>query len=320
MHSHRFAGALLIVAWSTSGAVAGSELLLGSLNNSEVFRYDLTTCNVIATHNVAVPTGMVLQGDYAYVNNLYGSSPVVRYSLASGQWTSFTNGLLPGGNSLGLGFGPDGDLYRVHTQAAQSGVYRYDGQTGLVIGRFTVASWDDALFDLAFGPDGCLYLTTNDHDGLTHGQVERYDGNTGAYLGVFAALDENTEMRALVFGPDGDLYVTEGHSSDILRFNGQTGQFEGVFAHGAGHLTLADGLGFGPDGYLYVSGFGSNNVVRFDGTTGAFVDVFTAGGALDGPTHFVFVPEPDAAVLLLGPVVLIGGLLRRRWVVSGYHA
>ncbi len=80
----------------------------------------------------------------------------------------------------------------------------------------------------------------------------------------------------MLFGPDGNLYVTEFAGNRILRYDGVTGAFLGVFASDS-TLVWARSMVFGPDGNLYVAGNQSNNVVRFNGTTGAFIDVFAVG-------------------------------------------
>ena len=64
---------------------------------------------------------------------------------------------------------------------------------------------------LVFGPDGNLYLSSEDSD-----EVMRYDGTTGAFLDAFVSagsggLDIPT---GLVFGPDGNLYVSSANTGD----------------------------------------------------------------------------------------------------------
>ena len=68
-------------------------------------------------------------------------------------------------------------------------------------------------------------------------------------------LDEPTGM---VFTPDGDLLVASKKTDPfnpvgprILRYNGQTGEFSGIFAEDE-QLTNPISLVYGPDGHLYV--------------------------------------------------------------------
>jgi len=74
-----------------------------------------------------------------------------------------------------------------------------------------------------------------------------------------------------------DLLVSSQYSNQVLRYDGATGAFLGVFASGGGLKGPRD-LAFGPDKNLYVGdAWGARNVLRYNGTTGAFMDSFTSG-------------------------------------------
>ena len=180
--------------------------------------------------------------------------------------------------------------------------------------------------DLAFGPDGNLYVSSNDND-----EVLVYNGTTGAFMqifakasglaprgiafqrgelflaseirnqvlhyslsgaliGVFASDRAISSPREIIFGPDGNLYmsmVASGPSTNaVLQFNGTTGALIRVFANTA--LNFPRGLAFGPDGNLYVANADGNSVVRFSGATGGFIDFFPKGGVLNFPTGVIF--------------------------------
>lgn len=129
------------------------------------------------------------------------------------------------------------------------------------------------------GPDGLLYVCAEKAD-----RVVRIDPGTSTVLDVFVQddpltpEDENGALdgpTAAVFGPDGDLFVTSFESDEILRFDGASGAYEGVFvAAGLGGLDGPDaGTKFGRDGLLYVPSFWNDRVLRYD-ANGAFVDEF----------------------------------------------
>ena len=93
-------------------------------------------------------------------------------------------------------------------------------------------------------------------------------------------------------GPDGNFYVSSGYTQQVLRYNGETGEFMDVFASGH-EMQAPSAVGFGPDGNLYVSSQVTACVLRFDGNTGAFIDTFipAGSGGLQRPTWFVFGPD-----------------------------
>src|SRR5205807_7690605 len=138
-------------------------------------------------------------------------------------------------------------------------------------------------------------------DSYNTNSILRYSEVTGAFVDAFVPKGSGglLQSAALVFGPDHNLYVStglapnNGQSANVLRFDGTTGAFSGVFADG-GQVTSARGILFGPDGNFYVAnGRGPGTVLRFDGTTGAFLDNFvpTSSGGLAHPVAMVFGPD-----------------------------
>jgi DNA-binding beta-propeller fold protein YncE len=140
--------------------------------------------------------------------------------------------------------------------------------------------------------------------------VSRYDG-TGSYVGEFIASGSGGLVSPddLTWGPDGNLYVSSSSSNttgSILRYDGQTGAYLGVFAEGGG-LARPYGSAFGPDGNLYVASFRSDQILRYNGSTGAFLGVFaqgngTASGLLNGPNDLLFGPDGTLYVTTQGSV------------------
>jgi streptogramin lyase len=91
------------------------------------------------------------------------------------------------------------------------------------------------------------------------------------------------------------LLISSNRTNEILSYDANTGDYQGVFASGGGLMNPGD-LVIGPDGNLYVSSNGTNNVLRYDGTTGAFIDVFTQGGDLEKPSGIAFGPDGNLYV------------------------
>jgi len=94
-----------------------------------------------------------------------------------------------------------------------------------------------------------------------------------------------------------DLLVSSNDTNEVLRYDGTTGAFVGVFASGGGLDGPVD-LVFGPDDNLYVASETTNNVKRFNGTTGVFMDDFvtTNTAALLLPYGLVFGPDHNLYV------------------------
>lgn len=112
-----------------------------------------------------------------------------------------------------------------------------------------------------------------------------------------------------------DLLVTSFHTNNVLRYDGETGAFVGVFAAGGGLLNPG-GLEYGPDGKLYVAGLNSDNVLRYNGQTGEFIGVFASGGGLDSPEDVTFIPEPGVLSLFVLGLMLIA---RQRRAAVVHH-
>ena len=109
------------------------------------------------------------------------------------------------------------------------------------------------------------------------------------FRSLLIALIFTTRLYAL------DILVSGRFSNSIVRYDGDTGMFKGVFASG-GELQNPNGLAFGPDGRLY-AGLGDTGVVlRYDGKTGAFIDRFIDTDAFEGARDIVFGPDGDLYV------------------------
>jgi hypothetical protein len=245
-------------------------------------------------------------GGYLLVDSVNTDS-VLRYDETTG---AFVDAFVPsrsGGlrTPIGLIFGPDHNLYVTSNYKPgaaapnQDAVLRYDGSTGDSLGAFTPDMTVTNPRTVLFGPDGNVYVGNEYGDGA----VLRFDGTTGAFLGNFVrtgtgGLDDPTGM---VFGPDGqndgklDLYVGQGSvNSNILRFDGTTGAYKGVFvASFTGGLSRAGQMSFGPDGNLYVVSSNSGTILRFagPGATNPGTLLGTVASGLYGPAGLLFGPD-----------------------------
>ncbi|MBX2822948.1 MAG: T9SS type A sorting domain-containing protein, partial [Rhodothermaceae bacterium] len=80
----------------------------------------------------------------------------------------------------------------------------------------------------------------------------------------------------MTLGPDGQLYVGSFLSHEVLRFDGETGEFIDAFVvENTGGIRYPYTLLFGPNNNLYV-GHQSSIVLQFDGDSGHFMDHFAA--------------------------------------------
>lgn len=162
-------------------------------------------------------------------------------------------------------------------------IYRYDDRTGAFLGiPFSLGSGGlNNVQGIKVGPDRDLYMSS-----FGTREVLRFDGHAvrvfipGGSGGMGAPND-------VEFGPDGNLYVADGFfgTNSILRFDGKTGRFLGVFATGGG-LQQPNRLAFGPNGDLYVGNAWTTDVLRFHGDTGLPFPASGQSGAIFVPGSF----------------------------------
>jgi hypothetical protein len=225
-----------------------SNLYVASGNSDQVLRFDGQSGAFLGVF----ASGGGLQGPinltFGPDGKLYVSSGYDHILRFDGSTGTFIDAFVSGGRLAyprGLQFGPDRNLYVVNYNTAE--VLRYNGNTGAFIDSFVPAG-TGGLFtpsDLAFGPDGTLYVGGGTFP--TPG-VFRYHGATGAFLGQFAVFPNNSYPIDFAFGPDHNLYVVaQGGISSVLRFNGQTGAFMDFFVPDrSGGLSNPFGIAFFP--------------------------------------------------------------------------
>lgn len=155
------------------------------------------------------------------------------------------------------------------------GVFRYNGQTGAFVSKFTNGPNGAEALDWHLGD---LYVSSHVSD-----NVIRFDGQSGSNLGpiTFGFLDW---AAGFAFGPDGNIYVASFFDDSVMKFNFQTGQWTGVFAKNCFGPEMIE---FGPNGDLYVASYHGDSVERFDGQTGAWKRSMWGNG-LAGPIDIAF--------------------------------
>ena len=102
-----------------------------------------------------------------------------------------------------------------------TGAFVTAGEAGLAGPEYIIA-----------GPDGFLYLAAQSN------QVLKLDPVRGGVVEVFVEDDPLTPTdetgglawpHGLRFGPDGDLYVASSETNQVLRYDGASGAFRGVW-------------------------------------------------------------------------------------------
>jgi sugar lactone lactonase YvrE len=210
------------------------------------------------------PTGMAFSPDHQYFFIASDfNNEIIRFVYDGAVGTQPTTFIASSalGSPAGLIFGPDGNIYV--SSLDNSSVVRYDGTTGAPLpapgqsGATFVPSGSGGIFrcgGLAFGPDGNLYVTSQ----LTN-QIMRYDGTTGDPLpadgqtgAVFIDSDANMHDPAgMIFGPGSDptsrdIFIISINSNNVLRYDGQTGEFKGEYIPaGSGGLSAPRDIVFG---------------------------------------------------------------------------
>ncbi|HEY9661561.1 MAG TPA: NHL repeat-containing protein, partial [Allocoleopsis sp.] len=180
---------------------------------------------------------------------------------------------------------------------------------------------------ITYGSDGNLYVTSSSIDRQGN-EVLVYDGVSGEFEHVFGqatnAASGLLNPTGIKFGPDGNLYVASAFTSQVLRYDGKTGAFMGVYAsrnNGFPNNVVPEDLPvpdftvlvFGPDGNLYVTSLLTNNdekgaVLRFAGPNtanpGQFLGIYGQASGTESelvqPRSIVFGPDANLYVASAG--------------------
>lgn len=265
---------IFLTAGLTAGGYASGDLLVTSSLTNSVKRYDGSTGvykgDFVAPGSGGLndPWGIAFGPD----GNLYvtseGTKQVLKYSGTTGAFISVFATTKANGSYLA--FGPDGNMYVSMWQGKE--IERFDGSTGTSMGVFVThanllqpdgIAWKDGNMYISnsargrvvtanaatgawqgpfAGADGSLINPTdlnfmNDGTLLVNSfgtnQVNRYSA-TGSFLGTFASSADLDGPVGARFGTSGDLFVSSFNNSKVLRYDGASGAYKGVFASGGG--------------------------------------------------------------------------------------
>jgi gluconolactonase len=209
---------------------------------------------------------------------------------------------IDGDDCLWVAGGPGAVLLRLDPQGRQ--IARIDGDDS---GRFLFPN------DLAFGPDGLLYMTDSGMppDAFITGLSIRADFFTAHYAGTVFQIDPSsarvlrridTGLRfanGLAFAADGTLHVNETLTGWIYRYaldgSARREPFSQTLpAPSPDRFTGPDGMAFDVEGRLYCALYGRGEVSVSD-LDGAIIDRLATNG--NQPTNLAFVPGENAIVV-----------------------
>jgi len=209
------------------------------------------------------------------------------------------------GRPNGLAVDRNGFIWAAESQTPSLLKITLDGQVEEIL---TSCGDEPFLFpnDLAFGPDGMLYLTDSGilfEDFAPGGQV-RPDYMDVSIDGRVYKIDPATReiekidsgirfTNGIAFGPDDNLYVNETITGMIFKYEWREGRVSGgrqdfgnVIAPDAPEgIKGPDGMKFGEDGRLYVTVFAQGDVTVLD-YAGEVSERIKTDGAF--PTNLAF--------------------------------
>ena len=155
-------------------------------------------------------------------------------------------------------------------------------------------------FDIAFGPDGHLYVSDN-----TNENIRKYNGATGASLGK---TNTNAEWASTVGVPNGmawngnALYVATLRGVEKISTSGSNLGYFGDASRnpsttGAPALVSPYDVAFCPDGHMYVADRSLDKVLYYDKTTGKYK------GSISNTLQSTQPDTDEAAGLKCGPAI-----------------
>ena len=222
----------------------------------------------------------------------------------------------------GFAFGPDGDLYVANAYTDASQVLRFAGKPGPE-GKHAFREVyaeqhkrNPGLahpFDVAFGPDGHLYVPSQDTnvvgryygpranggkpgEPMPHPEALRDVDAKHLLPGTFVPSHRHDPagvrtVRRAIFGPDGDLYVADRDADSVKRYEGGSGAFKREYRDQ--HLSTPVHLAFRADDGMLLAGSRDHHAIfAIDTATGKMASLVAPGaGGLQAPAGMAFGPD-----------------------------
>ncbi|MDE0526623.1 MAG: S8 family serine peptidase [Thaumarchaeota archaeon] len=156
-------------------------------------------------------------------------------------------------------------------------------QNGTYLDNF-VSSRSNGLgkvWDVAFGPDGNLYVSDN-----TYRKIRQYNGTDGSPIGTSAGWAATTGYPYGLVWNDDRLYVATTYGIEAFDASGSSLGYFGdasrnPSAAGAPRLSGAQDVAFCPDGKMYVAAYSINQILYYDADDGTYQGRIHGGPFLD---------------------------------------
>ena len=160
-------------------------------------------------------------------------------------------------------------IYIADTDDRQVQVYSQDGSYlgDIVTSR---SGGLGKVWDVAFGPDGHLYVSDN-----TYGKIRKYDGSTGIPISSNSGWATTQGYPNALTWKDNTLYVATQMGVERFSLSGSALGYFGDASRnpgaGATRLFSAYDVVFCPDGYMYVADRAAGKILYYTASSGAFV-------------------------------------------------
>lgn len=264
---------------------------------------------MVFAKGLSIPEGPVVLPDKSFLVTEMGIGYVSRISQDGKE----KNVIAKMGRPNGLAVDRNGVIWVAESQPPSLVRLSMNGETQVWL---TECNGEPFLFpnDMAFGPDGALYMTDSGIlakefviDGKARsdymkvkmdGRVYKINVNTKEIKKLESGI---RFANGIAFGPDNNLYVNETITGMVYRYQWKDGEiiggredFGNVLAPGGPEgIKGPDGMKFGANGNLYVTVAGQGNVTVL-GSNGEVINRIITAGSM--PTNLVFGPPGEKKI------------------------